>query len=85
MAPASPVWSLRRWCMPSSAMLYIAAMLGHIYIGTLGMEGALRGDGEGTVDRQLGQRTPQSLAGGRKSAWVRLELKANPMAARPAE
>jgi formate dehydrogenase subunit gamma len=32
------------------AMLYIAAMLGHIYIGTLGMEGAFEAMGEGTVD-----------------------------------
>lgn len=32
------------------AMLYIAAMIGHIYIGTLGMEGAFEAMGEGTVD-----------------------------------
>lgn len=32
------------------AMLYIAAMLGHIYIGTLGMEGAFEAMSEGTVD-----------------------------------
>ncbi len=32
------------------AMFYIAAILGHIYIGTLGMEGAFEGMGEGTVD-----------------------------------
>jgi len=32
------------------AMFYIAAMLGHIYIGSLGMEGAFEGMGEGTVD-----------------------------------
>ena len=32
------------------AALFIAAMLGHIYIGTLGMEGAFEAMGEGTVD-----------------------------------
>ena len=33
------------------AMLFIAAMLGHIYIGTIGMEGAFEAMGKGTVDR----------------------------------
>jgi formate dehydrogenase subunit gamma len=32
------------------AMFYIAAMLGHIYIGSLGMEGAFEAMGQGTVD-----------------------------------
>ena len=32
------------------AMLFIAAMFGHIYIGTIGMEGAFEAMGEGTVD-----------------------------------
>src|SRR6266566_5722808 len=32
------------------AMLFIAAMLGHIYIGTLGMQGAFEGMWDGTVD-----------------------------------
>jgi formate dehydrogenase subunit gamma len=32
------------------AMLFVAAMLGHIYIGTLGMEGAFEAMGTGTVD-----------------------------------
>jgi len=32
------------------AMLFIAAMLGHIYIGTVGMEGAFEAMGSGTVD-----------------------------------
>ena len=31
-------------------MLFIAAMLGHIYIGTIGMEGAFEAMGTGTVD-----------------------------------
>jgi formate dehydrogenase subunit gamma len=32
------------------AMLFIAAMLAHIYIGTIGMEGAFEAMGRGTVD-----------------------------------
>jgi formate dehydrogenase subunit gamma len=32
------------------AMLFIAAMLGHIYIGTIGMEGAFDAMGRGSVD-----------------------------------
>jgi len=32
------------------AMLFIAAMIGHIYIGTIGMEGAFEAMGEGSVD-----------------------------------
>ena len=31
-------------------VLFVAAMLGHIYIGTIGMEGAFEAMGEGTVD-----------------------------------
>jgi formate dehydrogenase subunit gamma len=33
------------------AVLFVAAMLAHIYIGTIGMEGAFEAMGEGTVDR----------------------------------
>ncbi len=32
------------------AVLFVAAMLGHIYIGTIGMEGAFEAMGDGTVD-----------------------------------
>ena len=32
------------------AILFVAAMLGHIYIGTIGMEGAFEAMGTGTVD-----------------------------------
>ena len=32
------------------ALLFVAAMLGHIYIGTIGMEGAFEAMGSGTVD-----------------------------------
>ena len=33
-----------------AALLFVAAMLGHIYIGTIGMEGAFEGMWDGTVD-----------------------------------
>ena len=32
------------------ALLFVAAMLAHIYIGTIGMEGAFEAMGKGTVD-----------------------------------
>jgi formate dehydrogenase subunit gamma len=32
------------------AVLFVAAMLAHIYIGSIGMEGAFEAMGEGTVD-----------------------------------
>jgi formate dehydrogenase subunit gamma len=35
------------------AVLFVAAMLGHIYIGTIGMEGAFEAMGEGTVDEHF--------------------------------
>ncbi len=31
-------------------VLFVALILGHIYLGTLGMEGAFEAMGEGTVD-----------------------------------
>jgi formate dehydrogenase subunit gamma len=33
------------------AVLFVAVMLGHIYIGTIGMEGAFEAMATGTVDR----------------------------------
>jgi formate dehydrogenase gamma subunit len=42
------------------ALLFIALILGHIYIGTVGMEGAFEAMGQGT---ELGKGAPQSLAG----------------------
>jgi formate dehydrogenase subunit gamma len=38
------------------AMLFIAVMLAHIYIGTIGMEGAFEAMGEGTVDRNWAEQ-----------------------------
>jgi formate dehydrogenase subunit gamma len=33
-----------------AAVLFVAVMLGHIYIGTIGMQGAFEGMWDGTVD-----------------------------------
>jgi formate dehydrogenase subunit gamma len=48
------------------AMLFVAAMLGHIYIGTIGMEGAFEAMGEGTVDINWAKE--------HHSLWVKEEL-----------
>jgi formate dehydrogenase subunit gamma len=40
------------------AMLFVAAMLGHIYIGTIGMEGAFEAMGSGTVDVNWAREHP---------------------------
>jgi formate dehydrogenase subunit gamma len=37
------------------ALLFVALILAHIYIGTIGMEGAFEAMGEGTVDRNWAQ------------------------------
>jgi formate dehydrogenase subunit gamma len=42
------------------AVLFIALILGHIYIGTLGMEGAFEAMGTGEVE--LGERASRPLA-----------------------
>lgn len=54
------------------AMLFIAAMLGHIYIGTLGMEGAFEAMGEGDVDLNWAKE--------HHSLWVKEELSGKPSA-----
>ena len=61
------------------AMLFIAAMLGHIYIGTVGMEGAFEAMGEGTVDVNWAKE--------HHSLWLEEEMGRNPKGARtqPAE
>ena len=38
------------------AVLFVAAMLGHIYIGTIGMEGAFEAMGTGTVDENWAEQ-----------------------------
>ncbi len=57
------------------AMLYIAAMLGHIYIGSLGMEGAFEAMGEGTVDLNWAKQ--------HHSLWVEEEMSRSKGQARP--
>jgi formate dehydrogenase subunit gamma len=61
------------------AVLFVAAMLGHIYIGTIGMEGAFEAMGEGTVDINWAKE--------HHSLWVEDEMARNPKGARaqPAE
>jgi formate dehydrogenase subunit gamma len=48
------------------AVLFIAAMLGHIYIGTIGMEGAFEAMGSGTVDANWAKE--------HHSLWVEEEM-----------
>lgn len=48
------------------AMLLIAIMLAHIYLGTTGMEGAFEGMGEGTVDLNWARQHHQ--------LWVEAEV-----------
>jgi formate dehydrogenase subunit gamma len=61
------------------AMLFIAAMLGHIYIGTIGMEGAFEAMGEGSVDINWAKEHHR--------LWLEEELRRTPKGARaqPAE
>jgi formate dehydrogenase subunit gamma len=48
------------------ALLFVAAMLGHIYIGTIGMEGAFEAMGTGEVDLNWAKQ--------HHSLWVKEEL-----------
>jgi formate dehydrogenase subunit gamma len=57
------------------AMLFVAAMLAHIYIGTIGMEGAFEAMGTGTVD--------VNWATEHHSLWVDEELRGNSAVIRP--
>ncbi len=61
------------------AMLFVAAMLGHIYIGTIGMEGAFEAMGEGTVDVNWAKQ--------HHKLWLEDEMRRSPKGARaqPAE
>ena len=61
------------------AMLFIAAMLGHIYIGTIGMQGAFEAMGEGSVDVNWAKEHHR--------LWLEEELRRTPKEARaqPAE
>jgi formate dehydrogenase subunit gamma len=62
-----------------AATLFVAFMLGHIYIGTIGMEGAFQAMGEGTVDVNWAKE--------HHSLWLAKEMKRGNNSARaiPAE
>jgi len=62
-----------------TAALFIAFMLGHIYIGTIGMEGAFEAMGEGTVDVNWAKE--------HHSLWLEKEAErtGRPASAMPAE
>ena len=57
------------------AALFIAAMLGHIYIGTIGMEGAFEAMGEGTVDENWAKQ--------HHALWLEEERRKGPAGATP--
>jgi len=44
------IHSVPRPIVQPQAVLFVAAMIAHIYIGTIGMEGAFEAMGSGTVD-----------------------------------
>ena len=53
-----------------AAVLFVAAMLGHIYIGTIGMEGAFEGMWDGTVDANWARQ--------HHSLWAEKECRSGP-------
>ena len=57
------------------AVLFVAAMLAHIYIGTLGMEGAFEAMGQGTVDENWARQ--------HHSLWVEEKKRKTPAGATP--
>jgi formate dehydrogenase subunit gamma len=57
------------------AMLFIAAMLAHIYIGTIGMEGAFEAMGTGTVD--------ENWAREHHALWLEEQKRGSAAGARP--
>jgi formate dehydrogenase subunit gamma len=59
------------------AVLFVVAMLGHIYIGTIGMEGAFEGMWEGTVDVNWAKE--------HHSLWAEKEAAKGHIPSRPAE
>jgi formate dehydrogenase subunit gamma len=59
------------------SVLFVAAMLGHIYIGTIGMEGAFEGMGSGEVDLNWAKQ--------HHSLWLEEELKKGHVQAPPPE
>jgi formate dehydrogenase subunit gamma len=67
------------------AMLFIAAMLGHIYIGTIGMEGAFEAMGTGTVDVNWAKEHHNLWLEREKAKTGPNEMQRQPIAISPAE
>ena len=67
------------------AMLFIAAMLGHIYIGTIGMEGAFEAMGEGTVDVNWAKEHHRLWLEDEQARGTSTAAERSAAAARPAE
>jgi formate dehydrogenase subunit gamma len=59
------------------AVLFVAAMVGHIYIGTIGMEGAFEGMWDGTVDVNWAKE--------HHSLWLEKEAREGHVAAPPSQ
>ena len=66
------------------AVLFVAAMLGHIYIGTIGMEGAFEAMGTGTVDENWAKQH-HSLWLAEEQAKTKQDTKRHHPSATPAE
>ena len=52
-------------------VLFVALIVAHVYLGTLGMEGAFESMSRGHRRRQLGQGASPALARGRDAEWGR--------------
>jgi len=62
------------------AVLFIAAMLAHIYIGTIGMEGAFEAMGKGTVDLKWAEEHHSLWLQEEQARVARGELRQQPSA-----
>jgi formate dehydrogenase subunit gamma len=67
------------------AMLFVVAMIGHIYIGTVGMEGAFEAMGTGTVDLNWAREHHRLWVEQEGARSAPNELQGQPIAAGPAE
>ncbi len=67
------------------AMLFVAAMIGHIYIGTVGMEGAFEAMGTGSVDLNWAREHHRLWLEQEGARPVPNEMQRQPTATRPAE
>ena len=75
----SATWSMAEIFHAVVGVLFVALMLGHIYIGTIGMEGAFEAMGDGTVDLNWAKEHHR--------LWLEEEMGRSPKGARtqPAE